>query len=104
MPTSPVVDVDGLTVTQGDVTAVRDLTFHVQQGGLYALLGINGAGKSSAPDVIGGRRRATSGTVRVFGTNSLGRPTVSPRSRRRAPGSACSASAWSTSRSPSVPP
>jgi ABC-type multidrug transport system ATPase subunit len=67
---------------------VRDLTFHVQQGGLYALLGINGAGKSSAPDVIGGRRRATSGTVRVFGTNSLGRPTVSPRSRRPAPGSA----------------
>ena len=44
MPTSRVVDVDGLTVTYEDVTAVRDLTFHVQQGELYTLLGANGAG------------------------------------------------------------
>jgi ABC-2 type transport system ATP-binding protein len=72
MPPSPVVDVDGLTVTYGDVTAVRDLTFHVQQGELYALLGTNGAGKTSALEVIGGRRRETSGTVRVFGRNPLG--------------------------------
>ena len=79
MPPSPVVDVDGLTVTYGDVTAVRDLTFHVQQGELYALLGTNGAGKTSALEVIGGRRRATSGTVRVFGSNPLGRRAARPR-------------------------
>jgi ABC-2 type transport system ATP-binding protein len=79
MPPSPVVDVDGLTVTYGDVTAVRDLTFRVQQGELYALLGTNGAGKTSALEVIGGRRRATSGTVRVFGSNPLGRRAARPR-------------------------
>lgn len=79
MPPSPVVDVDGLTVTYGDVTAVRDLTFHVQQGELYALLGTNGAGKTSALEVIGGRRRETSGTVRVFGRNPLGGRVARPR-------------------------
>ncbi len=76
---SPVVDVDGLTVTHGDVTAVRDLTFHVQQGELYALLGTNGAGKTSALEVIGGRRRETSGTVRVFGRDPLGGRATRPR-------------------------
>ncbi|NEM07727.1 ABC transporter ATP-binding protein [Geodermatophilus normandii] len=79
MPTSRVVDVEGLSVTYGDVTAVRDLTFHVQQGELYALLGTNGAGKTSALDVIEGRRRATSGTVRVFGSDPLGRRAHHPR-------------------------
>jgi ABC-2 type transport system ATP-binding protein len=79
MTTSPVIDVDGLTVTYGDVTALRDLTFHVQQGELYALLGTNGAGKTSALDVIEGRRRATSGTVRVFGSSPLGPPADRPR-------------------------
>ena len=79
MPTSPVVDVDGLTVTYGDVIAVRDLTFHVQQGEVYALLGTNGAGKTSALDVIEGRRRATSGTVRVFGRNPLDGRAARPR-------------------------
>lgn len=81
MPTSRVVDVDGLTVTYGDVTAVRDMTFHVQQGELYALLGTNGAGKTSALDVIEGRRPATSGTVRVVGRDPLGRRV--PRLRTR---------------------
>ena len=79
MPTSRVVDVDGLKVTYGDVTAVRDLTFHVQQGELYALLGTNGAGKTSTLDVIEGRRRATSGTVRVFGRDPLSGRAARPR-------------------------
>ena len=79
MTTSAVVDVAGLTVAYGDVTAVRDLTFHVQQGELYALLGTNGAGKTSVLDVVEGRRRATSGTVRVLGTHPPGQRAAHPR-------------------------
>jgi ABC-2 type transport system ATP-binding protein len=90
MTTSPVIDVDGLTVTYGDVTALRDLTFHVQQGELYALLGTNGAGKTSALDVIEGRRRATSGTVRVFGSSPLGPPADRPRTGSMLQGSGLS--------------
>ena len=79
MPAPPVIDVEGLSVTYGDFTAVRDLSFHVQQGELYALLGTNGAGKTSTLEVIEGHRPATSGTVRIFGQSPLDRPTVRPR-------------------------
>jgi ABC-2 type transport system ATP-binding protein len=74
MPASPVVDVEGLTVTYGDFAAVRDVSFHVRPGELYALLGTNGAGKTSTLEVVEGHRPATSGTVRIFGR--------SPRDRR----------------------
>lgn len=78
-PASPVIDVEGLTVTYGDFTAVRDLSFHVQHGELYALLGTNGAGKTSTLEVVEGHRRATSGTVRIFGESPQDRRAVRPR-------------------------
>lgn len=79
MNASPVIDVDGLTVTYGDFTAVRDLSFEVHRGELYALLGTNGAGKTSTLEVVEGHRRATSGTVRIFGASPQDRPAVRPR-------------------------
>ena len=69
MPDSPVIDVDVCTVTYGDFAAVRDLSFEVHRGELYALLGTNGAGKTSTLEVVEGHRRATSGTVRIFGAS-----------------------------------
>ncbi|MBC9734962.1 ABC transporter ATP-binding protein [Nocardioides marmotae] len=79
MTGSRVIEVEQLNVTYGDFGAVRDLSFHVQRGELYALLGTNGAGKTSALEVIEGHRRATSGTVRVFGTSPQDRRAVRPR-------------------------
>ena len=79
MTAPPVIDVEGLKVTYGDFTAVRDLSFHVQPGELYALLGTNGAGKTSTLEVVEGHRRATSGTVRLFGQDPYDRQAVRPR-------------------------
>ena len=79
MVTSPVIEVDSLNVTYGDFTAVRDLSFHVQHGELYALLGTNGAGKTSTLEVIEGHRQASTGAVRIFGE----RPTNRRAVRRR---------------------
>ena len=79
MSSSPVIDVDHLNVTYGDFTAVRDLSFHVQHGELYALLGTNGAGKTSTLEVIEGHRQASTGAVRIFGE----RPTNRRAVRRR---------------------
>jgi ABC-2 type transport system ATP-binding protein len=79
MPASPVIEVDGLTVTYGDFTAVRDLSFSVRHGELYALLGTNGAGKTSTLEVVEGHRPATSGTVRIFGESPQDRRAVRPR-------------------------
>ncbi|NJQ05099.1 ABC transporter ATP-binding protein [Streptomyces lonarensis] len=74
MTSTPVIDVDRLTLRYGGFHAVKDLSFRVARGELYALLGTNGAGKTTALEVVEGHRRATSGTVRVFGR--------SPRDRR----------------------
>jgi ABC-2 type transport system ATP-binding protein len=74
-----VIEVEALSVTYGDFAAVQDLSFQVQRGELYALLGTNGAGKSSALEVIEGHRRGSSGTVRVFGHSPTLRAAVRPR-------------------------
>jgi ABC-2 type transport system ATP-binding protein len=79
MTTSPVIDIDMLNVTYGEFHAVKDLSLQVEQGELYALLGTNGAGKTSTLEVIEGHRRATSGTVRVFGKSPQDRTAVRPR-------------------------
>ncbi|MFF0072689.1 ABC transporter ATP-binding protein [Streptomyces sp. NPDC005494] len=79
MTTAPVIDVDRLHVTYGDFHAVKDLSFQVERGELYALLGTNGAGKTSTLEIIEGHRAATSGSVRVFGQSPRDRRTVRPR-------------------------
>ncbi|USQ77356.1 ABC transporter ATP-binding protein [Ornithinimicrobium cryptoxanthini] len=75
----PVIEVESLDVAYGDFTAVKGLSFQVQRGELYALLGTNGAGKTSALEVIEGHRRASSGRVRVFGHSPTDRAAVRPR-------------------------
>ena len=79
MAAAPVIEVEGLTVTYDDFVAVRDLSFEVRPGELYALLGTNGAGKTSTLEVVEGHRRSASGTVRIFGGSPLDRRAVRPR-------------------------
>ena len=79
MPETPVIDVAGLNVRYGDFHAVKDLSLQVEPGELYALLGTNGAGKTSALEVVEGHRAASSGTVRVFGRSPTDRRSVRPR-------------------------
>jgi ABC-2 type transport system ATP-binding protein len=47
--------------------AVRGVSFSVRRGELFALLGTNGAGKTSTLEVIEGLALPTAGTVRVLG-------------------------------------
>jgi ABC-2 type transport system ATP-binding protein len=75
----PVIDVDRLNLTYGDFHAVKDLSFQVEHGELFALLGTNGAGKTSTLEIIEGHRRPTSGTARVFGKSPQDRREVRPR-------------------------
>lgn len=79
MSTTPVIDVDRLTLTYGGFPAVKDLSFQVERGELYALLGTNGAGKTSTLETVEGHRAPTSGAVRVFGKDPRDRATVRPR-------------------------
>ncbi|MEU1277361.1 ABC transporter ATP-binding protein [Streptomyces sp. NPDC005805] len=76
---APVIDVRDLNLSYGDFHAVKDLSFQVEAGELYALLGTNGAGKTSTLEIIEGHRTPTSGTVRVFGRSPRDRAAVRPR-------------------------
>jgi ABC-2 type transport system ATP-binding protein len=79
MTTTPVIEVERLNVSYGDFHAVKDLSFQVRRGELYALLGTNGAGKTSTLETIEGHRKPTSGTVRVFGHRPDDRKIVRPK-------------------------
>ena len=79
MSSTPVIDVEHLHLSYGDFHAVQDVSFQVRPGELYALLGTNGAGKTSTLEIIEGHRTAGSGTVRVFGHSPRDRRTVRPR-------------------------
>ena len=63
----PVVSVENLTKSYGDVDAVRGVSFDLEEGEVFALLGPNGAGKTTIVEILEGYRRQTSGNVDVLG-------------------------------------
>ena len=61
------IEVDDLVVAYGSVRAVQGVSFQVAAGEVVALLGRNGAGKTSTMQVLAGHLPATAGRVRVAG-------------------------------------
>ena len=56
------IDIQHLDKSFGDIHAVRDLSFHVRQGELFAFLGVNGAGKSTTISILCGLLAKDGGT------------------------------------------
>ena len=61
------IRVRGLTVRYGRRTALDDVTLSVRPGAVYALLGRNGAGKSSLVRCLLGLQKPHAGSVELFG-------------------------------------
>lgn len=59
--------VRGLNVSYGAVGAVRDVSLEVPRGRVVALIGSNGAGKTSTLKAISGLLRASSGSIEIDG-------------------------------------
>jgi ABC-2 type transport system ATP-binding protein len=78
--TSSVVEASQVGRRYGDHTAVREVSFRVERGELFALLGTNGAGKTSTLELIEGLGRPSAGRVRVLGLDPWAeRARVRPR-------------------------
>ena len=76
-----VIVADNVTRAYGKFTAVDGVSFHVAQGELVALLGSNGAGKTSLLEVLQGSTRSNGGRVQVFGLDPIvDRATIRQRS------------------------
>ena len=61
------LEVRGLAVGYGGIQAVRGIDFDVEEGSVVAMIGANGAGKSSTLLALSGIVRARSGSVRLGG-------------------------------------
>ena len=65
-----IIKIEHLNKSFGDVKAVKDLSFQVKKGELFAFLGVNGAGKSTTISIICGQLQKDSGTVLVNGMDA----------------------------------
>jgi ABC-2 type transport system ATP-binding protein len=61
-----------LSIRYGRTRVIEDVSFSVPPGCVYALLGRNGAGKSSLVRCLVGQQRASSGRALLFGRDSWG--------------------------------
>ena len=70
----PILRVEHLSHTYSIQWAVKDINFALPQGGVCALLGSNGAGKSTIMNIVAGIIKPTKGDAFVAGVNVGERP------------------------------
>lgn len=70
----PLLEVDGLGVRFGGISALQDLTFSVRAGSIYGVIGPNGAGKTTLFNCLSRFARPTTGSIRLEGENLLELP------------------------------
>ena len=84
---TPAVEVRGLTKTYGEFVAVKDVSFEVAQGEIFAFLGPNGAGKSTTIKMLCTLARPTAGLGQGGRLRRRdGGPAGAPSHRARLPG------------------
>jgi branched-chain amino acid transport system ATP-binding protein len=71
---APLLAVGNLEVRYGDLIGVSDVSLEVPEGSIVALLGSNGAGKTSTLNAIAGLVAASRGHIRLAGQEIAGLP------------------------------
>jgi ABC-2 type transport system ATP-binding protein len=74
------IEVQELTKKYGELVAVRDLTFKVETGRIWGLLGPNAAGKTTTMRILTGYLPATAGRATVAGFDVFNEPNAVKRS------------------------
>lgn len=65
-----VLTVDNINVFYGNIHAIHDISFHVNEGEIVTLIGANGAGKSTNLKTISGLLHSTTGDI-IFNDTSI---------------------------------
>ncbi len=65
-----ILRVNNLTKTYGEKTALKDVSFTVENGKIYGFIGENGAGKTTAIRAITGLTYTDGGSIELFGKSS----------------------------------
>jgi branched-chain amino acid transport system ATP-binding protein len=68
-----ILEVKNLAVEYGAIRAVKGVSFNVDQGNIFAILGANGAGKSATLRTISGIVKPKSGEILFEGKNIAGK-------------------------------
>jgi ribose transport system ATP-binding protein len=77
----PVLDAAGISKRFGAVVALRDASLRLERGEIVALMGANGAGKSTFVKILTGALRSDSGHLRLQGRDAqIGSPAAARRS------------------------
>ena len=61
------LSVDNINVYYGQIHAIKDVSLDVSEGEIVALIGANGAGKSTTLRTVSGLLRSTTGSISLFG-------------------------------------
>ena len=72
----PAIRAENLVKRFGAITAVDGITFDLDPGRIYGLLGPNGSGKTTLIRLLTGMTRATAGKAEVLGATMPSRPTL----------------------------
>ena len=70
------IDLNQLSKTYKNQTILDDISFRLESGKIYGLLGINGAGKSTLMKILYGLEEPSSGTIRYDGQAKVGKRLV----------------------------
>ena len=73
------IELEHVTKRYGSIPALRDVSFHVPKGQTVGLLGRNGAGKTTALNLMTGYFPPTEGRVRIGGKDMLADPRACKR-------------------------
>ncbi len=68
------IQAEGLTKFYGEVRAIHDVGFEIEEGQIVGILGLNGAGKSTILQILSGGLNPTSGRVRIGGLDAAEHP------------------------------
>lgn len=66
--------VDNIKVYYGNINAIKDISFEVNEGEIVTLIGANGAGKSSILNTVAGLIKPKSGEILFDGQSIIGVP------------------------------